>query len=264
MGLPPGVTCPRLTPYELILGHLEPTIWPAIREEAAARGTDSRRRDRFVLLGHVGAALQDMIPDDVPADAIEEYADLLYQGYQFWDFGRRLYLFDVAVTEGLAAPEMELGNWVFAGPPSCYLQLPYQRFWARVASGAPYEPVDGCFVVVDETEPAPDAGAHLRLLLVLGLRADRPGISLVSYCTDLDPATAAARGRRPWREDAAPFANAIPGGASRGLHTIVTTSELEAFVIRALAYFDQNPERLILHPGSEVEGASRLPYVHVV
>ena len=46
----------------------------------------------------------------------------------------------------------------------------------RVTAEAPYEPVDGCFAVVDDTEPAPGAGAHLRIQLVLGLRADRPGV----------------------------------------------------------------------------------------
>jgi hypothetical protein len=253
----------RRTQYEVILQSFEDTLWPEIREEAEVRGADARRRDRFVLLGHVGAALRDIVPDDAPPDAIEEYADLLYHGYQFWAFGRRLYALGAGVAERLAAPERDLGDWLLAAPPACYLQLPYQRFWARVAADAAYEPVDGCFVVADDTEPAPDAGAHLRVLLVLGLRADRPGVSLVSYRTDLDPRTAPSRARRPWREGAEPFANAIPGGELKGLRAFVTTSELEAYVLRALAYLDRHPDRLIAHEGSEVAGETGMAWVEV-
>src|SRR5690606_12980499 len=45
----------RITPYEALLHELESIAWPQIQEEAAARGTDTRRRDEFVLLGTVGA-----------------------------------------------------------------------------------------------------------------------------------------------------------------------------------------------------------------
>jgi hypothetical protein len=253
----------RVTPYERILEGMEKTMWPAIREEAEGRGVDARRRDRFVLLGQVGATLQDMVPDDAPVDALEEYADLLYHGYQFWHYGRRVYAFAPERVEALSAPEVELGDWILAAPPACYLQLPYQRFWARVSAEAPYEPVDGCFVLVDETEPAPDAGAHLRILLVLGLRDDRPGLSLVSYRTDLDPRAAPARARRPWREDAEPFANAIPGGERKGLHAIATTSELEALVLRMLAHLDRHPDTLLARPGGDGVAETKLPWVEV-
>ena len=253
----------RPTPYELILEPLEASLFPAIREEADARGSDTRRRDQFVLLGHVGAALRDIIPDDAPADATEEYADLLYHAYQFWEFGRRLYVLDPAVADAVTAPTFRIGDWVLAGPPSCYVQLPYQRLWARVGPEAPYEPVDGCFVVVDDTEPAPQAGAHLRVQLILGLRADRPGISLVSYRTDLDPGNVAANAARPWREDAEPFASAIPGGERRGIRSIATTSELEALAIRALFHLDRHPEALVPREGSAAEGETHLPYIEV-
>lgn len=253
----------RVTPYERILEGMERTTWPAIREEAESRGVDARRRDRFVLLGQVGATLQDMVPDDAPADAIEEYADLLYHGFQFWHYGRRVYAFAPERVEALAVPELELGDWILAAPPACYLQLPHQRFWSRVSGEAPYEPVDGCFVLVDETEPAPGAGAHLRILLVLGLREERAGLSLVAWHTDLDPREAAARARRPWREDGEPFANAIPGGERKGLHAIVTTSELEALVLRMLAHLDRHPDTLLARDGGDGVEETRLPWVEV-
>jgi hypothetical protein len=254
----------RITPYEALLQPLETVAWPHIHEEAAQRGSDSRRRDQFVLLGTVGATLQDVIPEDAPADAIEEYAELLYHAYQFWSFGKRTYVFDRPVLERLVEPNYSLGQWILAAPPSCYLQFPPQRVWARVTADAPFEPADGCFVVVDDTAPAPESGAHLRALLVLGLRPERPGVSLVSFRTDLDPVRAADHAAHPWRENGAPFANAIPGGERQALHAITTTSELEGLVLRALHYLDSHPERLVDHAASEgPEGATRLPYIEV-
>jgi hypothetical protein len=253
----------RITPYELILEPLESSVFPAIRAEAEHRGKDARRRDQFLLLGTVAAALGEMMADDAPSDAVDEYGELLYQGYQFWSFGRRLYFFDTAVTDGLTAPEYAMDGWILAAPPACYLQFPYQRIWARVGADQPFEPVDGCFVVVDDTAPAPQAGAHLRAQLVLGVRTDRPGVSLMSYRTDLDPYSVSRLARAPWREEGEPFANAIPGGERKGYRTLATTSELEALVLRAFHYLDNHTRALISHPGSSKESEPRLPWIEV-
>ncbi|MGH7718832.1 MAG: hypothetical protein ACREON_08325 [Gemmatimonadaceae bacterium] len=233
----------RITPYELLLEPFETVAFPAIRDEAVQRGRDTRRRDQFVLLGNVGATLKEIIPDDAPAAALEEYAELLYHGFQFWSFGRRLYVIDDAVLEQITAPEIAIPDWRLTGPPSCYIQFPYQRLWGRVSAEASYEPVDGVFVTLDDTEPAPEAGAHLRAQLLLGVRPERLGVSLVSYRTDLDPRATAAHAARPWREEGEPFANAIPGGERRGYRTIATTSELEALAIRALHHMDLHQAR---------------------
>jgi hypothetical protein len=253
----------RITPYELILEPLETTEFPAIRAEAEQRGTDTRRRDQFLLLGHVGATLKEMVPDDAPTEALDEYGELLYQGFQFWDFGRRLYVLDEAVTAQLTAPEYDFDDWVLAAPPSCYVQLPYQRLWARVAAEAPFEPVDGFFLVVDDTLPAPEAGAHLRAQLILGFRRDRPGVSLVSYRTDLDPHAAARYARAPWRESGPAFEGTIPGGERRGYKTLATTSELEALALRTLHYLDTHPLALVAEEGSGEEGETHLAHVIV-
>lgn len=253
---------PRLTPYEALLQPLETVAWPQIREEASSRGTDTRRRDAFVLLGTVGAALRDIVPDDAPADATAQYAELLYHAYQFWHYGTRTYVLAPDVLERLVAPDYSLGEWILAAPPACYIQLPAQRVWARVSEESPFEPVDGWFVVVDDTDPG--AGAHVRAMLVLGLRPDRPGISLVSHQADVDPASAARVADSPWRADAKPFENAIPGGERKGLHAITTTSELEALVLRAFHYLDSHPDRLIAHEAREAaEGDTALPYIEV-
>ncbi len=253
----------RITPYELILEPLESSIFPAIRTEAEQRGKDARRRDQFLLLGTVAAALGEMMAEDAPSDAVDEYGELLYQGFQLWSFGRRLYFFDTDVTDRITVVDYPMDGWILAAPPACYLQFPYQRLWARVGADQPFEPVDGCFVVVDDTAPAPQAGAHLRAQLVLGVRTDRPGVSLMSYRTDLDPYSVSQLARTPWREEGEPFSNAIPGGERMGYRTLATTSELEALVLRAFHHLDTHPRSLISHPGSSKEGETRLPWIEV-
>lgn len=253
----------RLTPYELILQPLERDAFPAIRVEAEQRGTDPRDRDAFLLLGFAGAALSSLMPDGTPPDALEQYAELLYQGYHFWSSGRRLYVFDDAAAGELLAPIRDLDDWELAAPPACYVQLPYQRAWARVSPEAPYEPVDGVFVVADERRTGHTSRVLLRAQLALGMRRDRPGISLVPYVAELPAAGAAARAERPWRDDAPPFGNAIPGGERHGYHALVTTSELEALVVRAFHQLDTCPSCLEPRPAGSEPGASRLPFVLV-
>lgn len=253
----------RITPYEALLPQLDTTTWPAIRAEAEQRGVDTRLRDRFVLLGTVGAFLRDLMPDDAPADAVAQYAELLYHAYHFWQFGRRLYVLTSGALDRLTSPGYSLGGWEFAAPPACYVQLPAQAVWARVAPDAPFEPVDGCFVAVEDTPAASPAAARLRVLLILGFRPDRPGISLVPHHTDLAPSEAAARADHPWREDAVPFANAIPGGERRHLRAITTTSELEAIVLRVLHELDRHSDRLHAREPRPESGATTLPYIEV-
>ncbi|MBA2683019.1 MAG: hypothetical protein H0U66_00805 [Gemmatimonadaceae bacterium] len=253
----------RLTPYELILEPLEREDFPAIRAEGEQRGSDVHRRDQFLLLGHAGAALGEMVAEDAEPEAMDEYGELLYQGYQFWSFGRRLYSFEDSVTALLTEPDYEMGDWILAGPPASYLQFPYQKLWARVSADAPYEPLDGLFAVAAETEQRADSGAHLRVQMVLGVRPDRPGVSLVSYRDDLDPAKVAGRAAHPWRAEGVAYANAIPGGERMGYRTLATTSELEALVIRAFHYLDTHPDRLERVQETGGEGVTQLPYVRV-
>lgn len=253
----------RLTPYELILEPLEREDFPAIRAEGEQRGSDVHRRDQFLLLGHAGAALDQMVAEDADPESLDEYGELLYQGFQFWSYGRRMYSIESSVAMQLTEPEYAMGDWIFAAPPSSYIQFPYQKLWARVSADSPYEPLDGVFVVAANTQERADSGVHVRVQMVLGLRPDRPGVSLVSYRDDLVPTKVAARAERPWRAEGVAYANAIPGGERMGYRTLATTSELEALVIRALHYLDTHPDRLervTEHAGAD---STHLPYVRV-
>jgi len=199
-----------------------------------------------------------MLPDDVPAGAVEQAAELLWQGWRFQDAGARLYVIGDALLERLLAGTGEAGAWPFAAPPACYLQLPYQRVWARVSVDAAYEPVDGAFCAA---RAMPGGSHELSILAVLGLRPDRPGISLLRHRTDFRDEEATALAAHPWREGAPPFANAIPGGELKGYRTLATASELEALVLRVLRHLDTHPRTLLSHPGSTTDDESALPHV---
>ncbi|HET7585710.1 MAG TPA: hypothetical protein VFK13_12420 [Gemmatimonadaceae bacterium] len=251
------------TPYELVIAPLEESVFPAIRSEAEQRGTDPRRRDQFILLGHVGATLAAMEPEDAPPDALQEYAEVLYQGFQFWRWGRRLYVFDETVTAALLAPRVELRDWELAAPPACYLRFPYQRLWARVADEALFEPLDGCFVTCDDRDAQGGGPTHLRVLAVLGARSERAGLSLVTHTLDLAPADVSRSADAPWRDGAPPFANALPGGERNGYRAVVTISELEALVLRALHHLDRHSETLTAEPPPAGERHTHLAYTAV-
>ena len=242
----------------MLLAPLAEELFPALTAELARRGGDGGDRDTFLLLAATGAALKQMLPDDAPTGALEQAAELLWQGWRFQDAGARLYVLGDALTERLLSPGYSAAAWRFAAPPACYLQLPYQRVWARVSDDAAYEPLDGIFCAARAVEN----GAHeLSLLAVLGLRPDRPGISLLRHRAVLTDDDAAARAARPWRAGAAPFTNAIPGGELMGYRTLATVSELEARALRTLQFLDTNSAALLSRGGSAAADESALPHV---
>ena len=219
-----------------------------IRQEAERRGRDTRRQDDFLLLGFVGATLQEMIPENAPAEALDQYMALLFAGYRFWDTGRRLYVLSEAATARLTTPSYAMGDWRLAMPPACYVQLPYQRVWARVDADAPFEPVDGYFASTDDTAPADGVAATVDILLVLGLRRDRPGLSLIPHRMTVEAREAPARAEHPPRDGGSAFANVLPGGERRDYRALVDTSELEALVLRTAHALDRESRSLVAIP----------------
>ncbi len=201
-----------------------------------------------------------MLLDDAETGAAEQAGSLLWQGWRFWDAGCRLYALSDAVATRLLTAHYDVGPWRFAAPPACYVQLPYQRLWARVAENAAYEPVDGCFLAA---RTLVDGAHELSVLMVLGLRRERPGVSLTSHRALLRDEDVAARAARPWREGAEPFANAIPGGERMDYRALATTAELEALAVRTLHYLDTNPHALGAAAGSGRDDGTHLGYVTV-
>ncbi|HEX9109229.1 MAG TPA: hypothetical protein VF832_18405, partial [Longimicrobiales bacterium] len=182
----------RPSPYELVFGgdaeaDVEAEAFPAIRAEALERGVDASDPQRFIMLSAAGTLMRELLPDDAEARAVLEVGQLIFHGYHFWRFGKRRYEVDVALARRLLAHPPLVGQWELTPPhPAGYLALPRNLVWARVEADAPPEAVDGAFwTMVGREDPALPPYARLDALLVLGLRADRPGFSVVPVGAEL-------------------------------------------------------------------------------
>jgi len=290
----------RLTPYELVFGDaaFEADRFEAIRAETEARGSAEVALEAFPFLGEVGELLGELLPDNSPASVFMETAAFVFQSYQFWLNGKRLFVLHPDVARYCVEPWPPTGRRHFVAPARAgYLQLPRHLFWARVADSGTPEPVDGFFwhlsprssdagaagvagttgaedaesaagaagaedaeraagttgaedaartagSTTGEVDPAAEAGAGLEVLLVLGLRGDRPGLSTIRI--GADPAAVESghwcdEEGRPGGED---FANVLPGGEMEGLHSLLTEAEVLKLVSRCFFYMDKWPSSL--------------------
>lgn len=257
----------RLTPYELVFGAeaFEETLFPGIRDEVEERGADALDPERFIFLTSVGKLVR-MIAGDVEqpvaggdeeaveraaeaaeakrvADtAVREHGYLLYHAYNFWDRGQNLFLLEPAALAAVQDETPDGDDALRAPQAAGYLQLPRHRVWARAAEGRQPEAVDGMFWTMSAR--AEDRPARLDLLLVLGMRADRAGFSVVPVGTALE-----GEGRPgAWISDARPggddFANTLPGGELEDLISIETPAEALKLMALWFRYLERNPEAL--------------------
>jgi hypothetical protein len=224
----------RPSPYRLVFGGdgeggIEAEAFPAIREEAAERGVDASDPERFIMLSATGSLIRELLPEDAEARAVLEAGQLIFQGYHFWRFGRCGYELDRPLAQRLFSRPDRVGEWELTPPhPAGYLALPRNLVWARIEAGAPAESVDGAFwTMIGREDPATPPYARLDALLVLGLRADRPGFSVVPVGAPVpgSPGHWADVRARP-EASGADFANVLPGGELKGLHALVTEAEV--------------------------------------
>lgn len=239
----------RLTPYELAFAGagFDRQFFPGLREEAEARGVDTRDADRFAFLTVAADALREMIPENAPPQMLEQFRALLFHAYNFWSAGRQSYLLDPPVARYLVEAAPTQNRWQPRLPhPGIYVQLPRHLFWARVSPEATPEPVDGFFATTrgsgagDQFQPS----AAFEGLLVLGLLPDRPGFAVVPLEREAVAESAAGLAFGAGREGGRDFANVLPGGEIRGLYSIVTNTEAAKLVFRSLWYIDQHPDCL--------------------
>ncbi len=182
-------------------------------------------------------------PDDAAGDAAEaldEYGALLFQGYQFWRHGHQFFVMDEALARELLEHDDGVGDDVLRPlHPAGYLQLPRNLLWAQAGAEQTPEPVDGVFWTLQEQ----DDDARLDVLLVLGMRPDRPGFSVV-------PVSAELEGGRPgaWAQDARPggrdFENVLPGGELDALYAVTTPAEALKLVALWFRRVERSPESL--------------------
>jgi hypothetical protein len=224
----------RLSPYELSFPDLgfARTHFEAIRREAEERRVDLRDPQAFVLLASSGQALREIRgPQDDPA-LIRQYGYLLYHTYHFCGAGEPLYLLPASGLRRLVERVGPAMGWMPAlEPAAAYVQLPQHLVWVRASDDAPPESLDGFFWVRTSER-------SFGLLFALGMRGDRPGLSVVPL-GDLPIAEAGEWLTMDMRGAAGDgdFRSSLPGAELDGLLELRATGEaikLAALVLRGL------------------------------
>jgi hypothetical protein len=202
---------PRPTPFDLAFADLADERFPPIRDGLAADGVDPADRDAFLLNREVVTLVRELRPEEGIGEEIGQLAALVHHAYLFWVAGKHVVEVDRNQADTLLAG---------ADPParriddrSAYFQLPERRIWAEAVSGAPHEPLDGCFV------HGSSGTRELSVLGVFGLHPDRPGFTVVEAAGPPAPHLARADG-------SALFAPLLPGGAAARLHSLAGGEEL--------------------------------------
>ncbi|MEK6767633.1 MAG: hypothetical protein AABY85_01450 [Gemmatimonadota bacterium] len=210
----------RPLPWTALVAALGEKRFEEIREALAGAKTDALNRDAFLLNGTVGQLLRDLVPEDAPAESVNGYGALLHMLYVHW--GRAWPVTRIAEPALRAALEATPPYTMHPKPFVSYIQLPERLVWAEPERGAPHEPVDGLFAVA--------ASTSVRVLAVLGFRAEREGFTTIECGFDLPIATP---GLRP---DGTPaFTSLIPGGLRAKLFSVADPHESAALALLALA-----------------------------
>jgi hypothetical protein len=225
-----------LSPYELVFGSaiFEEDRFPAIQEEAAARGVAPELPERFLLLGTVGALLQELLPEGTGSEEFARHGALLYQAYHFWRHGKPHFDIGEPYARRLVEEPPKPEHWHLEPPgPAGYLQLPRHLFWARIDEGATPEPVDGFFWTVAGPPESGETGSRrLELVLTLGLFPGRHGFSTISVETEIDRSASDTSIDLPARAEEPEFANILPGGELQGWYGLITDLEVLKLVSR--------------------------------
>ncbi|HEX7239647.1 MAG TPA: hypothetical protein VF263_05250 [Longimicrobiaceae bacterium] len=260
----------RLTPYEIAFGEMgfENRVFPRIQAEAEQQGIDPAHPDRFAFLTVAAEAIREVVPTEAPPDSLDEYRLFLYHAFNFWRFGKRLYVLDPAVARFLVEASPDLRGWELSLPQtSVYVQLPANLFWASVSPEMPPEPVDGFFVCcVDARDARGDEFQTLEVLMVMGVRRDRAGFSLIHFDTEIGPGIAASWTEGPARDEGRDFESVLPGGEMAGLYSILTVPEALKLIARSLWYVDQHPVHVSAHGAAERRSGDRagsVPFSHL-
>jgi hypothetical protein len=226
----------RVTPYELFLpaGTFADERFPTVRKEAETRGSGLDHPDGFALLAEAGAVLREIRGEEEDPGLIRQYGALLFHTFHFWQDGCPLYLLETAVLRFLVRNGPQAGEWSPALPGRAgYLQLPQHLVWAAGGEGSPRESLDGLFWA------APD-GETLSLLVAMGMRRDRPGLSVVPLPT-LPLVAAAEWASIPVREGEEDFSSTLPGAELEGLYALKAGAEALKLAMRVFWYLDSFP-----------------------
>ena len=226
----------RLTPYEIAFPDrdaLQALIFE-IAEEVEGRGADPSNPHAFITMGAVGDFVRELQGSDAAPEAIHQYGALVFQAVHFTAAECPLYVLGAHASRYLVdgVPNGE----PVPPSPAGYLQLPQHLFWTVGGESDPAESIDGMFWMISE------AGL-LHVLLVTGLRPDRPGFETIP----VHAAPMAEAGE--WldtqaRESAPDFSSDLPGGELDGLYGMGAAGEALKLLARFFAYSSGVPGAL--------------------
>jgi hypothetical protein len=260
----------RPTPWDVVFAddRFDKDSFPAIEQEARERGIDPATPDRFLLLSSVGNLLHELAPDAggeqpadrPPLDSVRLFGPLVFQAFHFQRHGHTVLDLDENEARKIMGSAEPIGGWPFRTPAQAgYLHLPRNLLWARVTDEVPAEPADGFFWTMIDTAARgskhanerdvdrldsdaivgdvragrePRLPASVALLLVLGLREDRAGFTVVDAIAS-PPDPPGHWGDTNARGEGEDFANVLPGGELSHLHGIVNVAELFKLASRA-------------------------------
>lgn len=231
----------RRTPYEMLFGGegLAESHFGAIRDEAREAGVDTARRDLFAQLRAVSGLLRELVPESAEPASLDRYLEILHHCFLFWDGGCRYYAFDEAAIRSIISDAPDLTGWSpRTDHPALYIEMPQNLCWAAVVEGEPPEPVEGMFV---SRRPGRSAG-DVDVLMVLGIRPNRPGFSVTELAANLEMTSDIAE------PDA--FASDIPGADLADLYSLQRSGEVVLLLLRMLWYIETYPAASELLPGS--------------
>lgn len=217
----------RIIPSDLIFGEAIEDRFRSVQTEAELSRRDCTDPAQFAPLSTVQHLLTEIespkLLEQNPAVAAE-YLILLYAAFRFWEGGKRVIQVEALDWDETFIADLPSIDLREVAGGACYVQLPERRFWAQIESGAPHEPLDGCYVATSRD------GRQVVVVAILGLREGRSGFSQVSLTAIQEELEAA---RTITRSPA--FAPVMDGGAEAGFKSVESQAELLLLVQLALA-----------------------------
>ena len=244
----------RITPFELLLPteDFADKRFPEIAEEAEEREADLSDPERFALLSQAGAVIRTIRgPDDDPR-LIHQLGILLFHGFHFWKQGLPFFHAETGVMRYLTETGPREGDWAPSLPgASGYVQFPQHLFWVPGQGEEPAESLDGFFW------SNPD-GENLSVLIAMGIRKDRPGLSVIPL-PSLPLASAADWASLQVRPTGKDFHSSLPGAELESLYSVEAGAEAIKLVMRVFWYLDVFPGSLVAGGTAPAEGDGPQP-----
>jgi hypothetical protein len=226
----------RVTPYELMLPELTfaDQRFPLIEEEAKERMADLSDPERFALLSEAGAVLRKVRGEEDDPQLIYQLGVLLFHAFHFWKEGLPFYQLTTGVGRYLATSGPESGAWAPSLPGRAgYVQFPQHLFWVPGGEDVTPESLDGFFWSAPERE-------NLSLLIAMGIRRDRPGLSVIPLPT-LPLSAAGEWAAMTVRPDGGDFRSSLPGAEIENLYSLEAGAEAVKLAMRVFWYLDVFP-----------------------